>query len=1300
MTGRSKKRLKRISFIIMCIIILFFTVNWYLSYRLEDALKEQLNDKISEMSGGFYTLSFDKLKVSILTGELSIKDIELKPDSAIFNDWQLKDSLPQTYFAIKLGSIEFNGINLIWKLNYKKLDFSLFEIKDPEVWITTTGDGTSAHKKDGNNDNLESKNLYEIVAPHINSLRANEIRILNGSITYSVKDSIDSTIYSLQKVNFHAYGFALDSTSLMDHRLLYCDNFDFMTNKPQTLLSDTRLEINMGSILFDTRDSIVRFDGIHIHPMLDSLKTRQTIQPGNYVDATIGTVVLKGVNVNQSEGLRFFDARSFEILNSDIACVAIKPKEKPSENKDAIESPVEGDPFTLYNIISPVFHRVSVNKIAIQKAKLKYSSTDVHGTDYFYLDEFNFLANNFLIDSVATHRDLFWYSEEYVLEAFRAKGVMATNNYSISVGYFRANTKQRNLQISNVNINPLSIDENKDYIKGSIGVIDLAGFDYNKGIIADSLVISQPHISYFHQNTRKKIHTKPNHQIIDADHDIQTHSYVNFLKIKDIWVRNGNITYRDKRIDQSYAVTDVDLNVTDLSLERLAFSHILENIKYDTFDLKFKGFNSLLPSKDYRLAINQFKISSSYNQISINGFSLIPEKDSLHTKSITYSLTVPHILLDWTKVNLNPSSYLFDINSLTLSSPQIVINKFHNDIRDQDKKDAPQKDLKEIINQFNWVTIASLDLKDASVEYIDQSSPNTLYTCFDNFVVQGIGWHGHNKLQVKGVSITSPQINISNNGAKTKDVDIPNVHTPNSLYPLKGVLDTVAVGSVLVDNIQFEMKTPNQKVENKTERLQLSNFKWISNTLFKVQDFTVSTPKTDLFRTYELDSMVVDTVPKKQRRDFYSSLATYTDSISINNFKISDAQINYAYAIDQKESKQKFTGVASVAIKDYAVNTRRKQMNVSDYELDASNIQFPISNGFYTIELGNLSVTKKNNRLVLDRLHLIPFYPKEEFAYKEPKHKDWFDVSVGNITLDNINVNKYLKDNILDIDSLLVKDVVLQNYKNQNIDIVHRAMPMIYEGLYTLPFRFNIKGTDVSNFSVIYEELSRGARVPGKIFFTEMNGAIPNFTNIPIDSSQFIKLDANGKLMGTGYFTATWAIPASPKNDLFLLDAHLVKFPLTDLNQLITPMAPAEVSSGLLKDLKFNISASSEGGTTDMLFLYNDLGITVFNVKNNDANKLYTLVANKIIKENNPNKPRRKPRKVHTTIIRDKEHSTFNYFWQLLGPAVVGSVGISQRRQNFFKKVADMFYGMQSFVMEQMKYYGNEEDRKIQNTSK
>ena len=265
-----------------------------------------------------------------------------------------------------------------------------------------------------------------------------------------------------------------------------------------------------------------------------------------------------------------------------------------------------------------------------------------------------------------------------------------------------------------------------------------------------------------------------------------------------------------------------------------------------------------------------------------------------------------------------------------------------------------------------------------------------------------------------------------------------------------------------------------------------------------------------------------------------------------------------------------------------------------------------------------------------------------------------------------------------------VSDAVLQNFKNQQIPGPRHIVPMIYSGLQKAPVKLDFKRVGVKNFSVVYEELAKKGKTPGKLFFTDMNGTFSGFTNLVSRPDQYIRLDANGKLMGQGAFTATWKLPVDSLNDRFLLNARLDSFDLTALNELIVPLASAEVQSGSVREMTFSTEASSKGATVEMLFLYNDLKAALLKEKDGELTdkKFLTSLVNLILKHDNPDKTKNgynNPRHSNVSIIRDPYHSTFNYLWQILRPPLIESVGVSKKKQDVAKHVATFFTKVKNF---------------------
>ena len=233
--GRKKKIVKYIFPAIGLLAVLLTILNLYLSNRLERYLKVELSQRTAEATDGFYNLTFDDLSIGFVKGELKIEGVRLMPDSTVFQQWKAIDSLPRTYVKAEIGVIDFKGVNLTWRWSYKELHFNSFEIKDPRIEVFDSYYSGRMEKKIRH---AETKSLYEVISPYINVLSVRTLNLSDASVFYTVENPVTPIVYGLDDVSFRAYGFLLDKNSSQSGKLLYCDNFEFVTNQPQTLLAN------------------------------------------------------------------------------------------------------------------------------------------------------------------------------------------------------------------------------------------------------------------------------------------------------------------------------------------------------------------------------------------------------------------------------------------------------------------------------------------------------------------------------------------------------------------------------------------------------------------------------------------------------------------------------------------------------------------------------------------------------------------------------------------------------------------------------------------------------------------------------------------------------------------------------------------------------------------------------------------------------------------------------------------------------------------------------------------------------
>lgn len=662
--GKKRKIVKIIFFTIILIPLFLFIFNYFLAYRLENYLKKELSSRVSDATDHFYMLSYDNLSINLLNGELRIEGIAFKPDTTIFNEWQLRDSLPDTYFNVKIGVIDFTGVNLIWRWSYKRLNFKTFEIHAPTLEINNTYNSSQPEQQE-ETEKTGVKSLYELIEPYINVLTVGTLNLEHAFVSYNVESPLTPIVYKLEDVSFHAYDFRLDSLSSKSGKLLYSDNFDFVTNQNQTLLTNNEFSLLADSIRLSTKDSIIYLENIHLVPQ-EKLWSNTNKVPSDYVDGQIERVQVDGIFFTRENALNYLEATTFGIYHPDIKVYNLAPRQKDKTKKPAISPDSLMQSLSLYDLISPILHSVSIDQVSLENTTADYFYAFNDSIEIYHLDEFNFHAYNFLVDSLADVENTFWYSKNFAFEAKGLEGILKARNHKISVGRVNLDTEKRRFHIENIHLQPISTQTPNDYMEGNIRSVSIEGLAYNSGISAELFQIESPDIRYVQGVIPKK---KDTVQSVDnnrnlADIQLLLNPFLNYLFIRNIRINGANTSFLDRNEDDTitYKINDFNFYAIDFSINNKTINR--DNklfFDYKNFGFNFRNFDNYILNNEYRLTIDSTAFSTSEG-LRLENIAFIPQKEL----DLSVSLRAPLIELASPSWALSINNLLFRMQSISL----------------------------------------------------------------------------------------------------------------------------------------------------------------------------------------------------------------------------------------------------------------------------------------------------------------------------------------------------------------------------------------------------------------------------------------------------------------------------------------------------------------------------------------------------------------------------------------------------------------------------------------------------------
>ena len=1250
MSSQIRKRAIKALLVICTLFAVPMAINWFMTYKLEDSLRKRLSAEVAKATDGFYNFSFDELEVGLFSGELMLKGLSFTPDSAVFVERQSRDSLPSTYFNIHVDTIDFKGINLTWLFNYRQLGFDRFIVNGSNIKII------SPHQINDSLavDTTANRSLYERISPYFDIIQARHIDLQRANVEYIVEDSLTSH-YKLEDFKFTAFKFVLDKNSENKEHLLFSENFQFNTNKPQVVLDSEHFLLNIGQIRLSTLDSIVHIGGVHLEPK-EKYWDERFVRPGSCVETKVADVLLDGISFSRKGTANFLDARNFTIRKPNIEYYSVAKENNEKKRKE--EETEKTSMWSLYSITSPIFEQIKIENINVEGAKLQYAYTKKDKTDLHTLNKLDFFAHSFLLNSMSHQFNFFLYAEDFSINAENIKSHMPSKNGSIDVERLYTSSIERSLKITNAQITPLTTNINDNYVRGSIDEIEITELHYKEGVDADMIKILSPQVDIIlGKQDKKKEKTEVKKTGIANALDVIS-PYINHVAVKDIKIKDGRVSLINKKDGNKYQLNNLDFYAKNFYLDKETRRLRDYFFRWDEYSLKFRDFDNLTPDQRYRVQIKEGDFNSVTGDMLLRDLRVKPEKD----------ITGSYISI------VTPYASLLGLNERAIRKRQVSFKTFILDspvievVKDMDQATPKvEKEIKSAALQL--ISFDLLTIPSPSLYLYDVAKESSLQVQSIQVHVDSFRWELNEILKIDNLIVESPFVSLVEGKEIAKKSE------------KKNNIDIASFGDIDIRKLNIrqpilKIKKPNSYLDISADSYLMRDLFWSQKTksVLQIEELDLSHPTV----FYAKEGGKKGTNKKLTREELLKNISTYANDTKLGRINISDLNLRHFNTLgDGTKSENNLTNT-HLLLEDVNANWKNRKLNVGEIAFRTSDINYPIMDSFYTLRVSDIDFSIKRAVLDIKNIHLDPNYPKFDFAYKHPRGKDWFNLRIDSINLSGINTKKLFSDTLLLVDKLKVNHVLLENLKNQKIEIEHNIMPLLYQEFQRLPLKYNINDIDIRDFTVIYEELSKNGHHPSRIPFSKMNGRIKDFTNIQKGDNSFYSLHVDGLAMGTAPFLVEWKIPVDSTNDKFYLSAEIRDMDMRDFNQLIRPMAPAYVHSGRMHKLAFQTEATSLGAVVDMEFAYDSLYFVLLkNMDSDDRNKLMTYVINKWgIESRNLGKDIRLS---HDTIVRDPYHSNFNYFWQIIQPPLIKSVGITEEKQNLAHNLATIFKRIKRF---------------------
>lgn len=264
----------------------------YLNYQWKPILTERIKQAVYTSTDSLYTVNFENIRINIISGRISIKDIEFMPGQEVYKKMVTDSVAPRHLYKVKVKELVLNRVHP-WKIYFNgMLEMGAVEIDHPELEVSFNDNNTLDTLKE------DKRTTYQRLSPYLNSLKIKEVIFRNADFKYIDHSSSPAKITNLKDLTIHVSDLLVDSASQYDKsRLYHTKDIYAELNSYRTTTADGNYNIIIQQITASTAHRYARIKGFRLVPKLGEMDFSQhfNVQKDRY---TVQAEELQMNNIN------------------------------------------------------------------------------------------------------------------------------------------------------------------------------------------------------------------------------------------------------------------------------------------------------------------------------------------------------------------------------------------------------------------------------------------------------------------------------------------------------------------------------------------------------------------------------------------------------------------------------------------------------------------------------------------------------------------------------------------------------------------------------------------------------------------------------------------------------------------------------------------------------------------------------------------------------------------------------------------------------------------------------------------
>lgn len=1256
--GISRKLLKIIAIVTGSVVGILLGFHFWFVSHAEDLLAELVN----QQSNGKLKLHVEKFSFNWLK-----KKMELR--KAVF---YTTDSTAPNNYRIEVERLQLRLKKLYPLIAEKKFLIDSMRLVNPVITVTSL---RVPNNKEDNSETLsipqEMGRVYNSIRDALKVLQVDKFQIDNGkfSMVNKADPAVDEQPVTISNIYFQLDNLRVDSAQGQSrNKILFSDNLALQTTKQDIFFPDGRHRLSFSNFRINLQHRLAEFDSCTI-----------TAGKGDSSNSsfTVFFDKLKMTNID------FDTLYHSEVIKAD-SVYCINPRFALNVNlKD--DEPTVKTP-RLDELVQQLTGDLQLKFVIVENG-----SFDINTMRQGHPSSFVSRNNNFEMQGLRIKKDA---PRPLTVERF----AMAIRNYENFVRDSAFSIQFDSILLRNNRIS-LGNFAYKEYKNGkAVNHVTMPQFElyglswddlvFDRRLKAEEIVLYKPVINYDLSQGRN---SKPG-DVFKALQDVNK-----LLQLHNLNIINGqvNLNFRNN------AKLQLDNVTSFVTAQQLMKSRDLTGIQRSVNMLIFQ--KGTLTMNGLSAELTGMALNSSGNQLQASAIT-IKKKDRLaiHAKNIS----ILSMLVDEKQKQLLFGGVHWDGATLDISTDAPSANEQTGDLV-----------IKNIRGLKTAITVHSAQ-NDISL-YLQSVSAKEFSTAGKKWQLDGFAATGHdltlkNKqslLQVDRFAITDKQPSLLENIRYTQHgthdssrVQIPSVNMTadinslinedfrvHSLFVTKPLVNVYLAGPTEDETEDEAGKWPQINVDklyiqqpNIHIRKQAGNetgwMEWKSadDNFLEIEQLSTNNNEGPGFKAGRLSFLMDRFSFRNEKGKTFNTregqlsaqlekLAFHKNEAGAWDWKGKLAQLSARnFVLDSIDKNGGKLVITTAKLTDLTISS---SLLLNLYELVKNNTKFTLKeitgnyqNNNNRFEWYNINFDKNTHDLSIDSFSYRPMQSQEEFVKAHPYQIDYAIIKTGAVNIRGANIERFLKDTVLDLRSITVDNGRLDDFRDKRSPRepgVVRPLPVNH--LKIFPVKLSVDSLLLRNAWVKYGEYNEKTAAAGWIHVNRLNGVITSIRNYGATATDSLSMQATAFLEDSLFTALQLKGSYTDTSQGFLMQVQMGKADLRVLNPAVGPLAGASLKSGYLDTMTMQVTGNDHMAYGEMTMVYHDLKVLLSGKPNQEKRPFFGGVVNSLV--NTILKNKNTDKKGTVFFIRLRDRSPLNYLVKITLSGVGSSVGLGKNRR-------------------------------------